>query len=194
MSEAKASASTTNDEQNEKEQLAVNRQEFLNLAWLASLGFMVLEVSGVSILFAYPRFKEGEFGGIFTFGKVTDLPEIETTPVNFPKVKMWITNTDEGLMALYKVCPHLGCLYGWSDQEFKFICPCHGSQYEHDGDYISGPTPRALDYFTIRIVDEATGEVLSETSADGGPVPVPDNPNAIIQIDTGAKVLGEVHD
>ena len=135
----------------------------------------------------------GEFGGIFTYGKVGDLPDPNSTPQNFPKVKMWLTNTDDGLMALYKVCPHLGCLYGWSDQEFKFICPCHGSQYEYDGDYIQGPAPRSLDYFSIRIVDDATGEVLAETPADGGPVVIPDNPNAVIQIDTGAKVLGETH-
>jgi cytochrome b6-f complex iron-sulfur subunit len=86
----------------------------------------------------------------------------------------------------------LGCLYGWNDQEFKFICPCHGSEYEHNGDYIKGPAPRSLDRFVISIEDE-NGQVLAQTPDDGGPVPVPDHPNAIIQIDTGARILGETH-
>lgn len=187
-----APASTNQEVVEEKEKM--NRREFLNLAWLASLGFLVLEVGGVTVLFAYPRFKEGEFGGIFTFGPVSELPEEGVPPENFPNIKVWLNKTEGGLVALYKVCPHLGCLYGWSDQENIFICPCHGSQYEPDGDYILGPAPRSLDRFAISIVDGETGEVLAQTPEDGSPIPVPDNPNAVVKIDTGNKILGEVHD
>jgi cytochrome b6-f complex iron-sulfur subunit len=191
MTEAAAPAQQA--EEIQEEQMEMNRREFLNLAWLASLGFLTLSLSGVTILFSYPRFKEGEFGGIFTFGPIDDLPALDVGPDNYPKVKMWVSNTPDGLYALYKVCPHLGCLYGWNDQEFKFICPCHGSQYEKNGDYILGPAPRSLDRFVIRIEDEA-GNVLAETPADGGPVPLPSDPGAIIRVDTGSRINGETHD
>jgi len=171
----------------------INRREALNLAWLASLGFLVLNVGGVAVLFGYPRFKEGEFGGIVRVGAVADLPEVGTPPENFPKVKFWLVNAEDGVRALYKVCPHLGCLYGWSDQEFKFICPCHGSQYEYEGDYIQGPAPRSLDEFVVRVVDGETGEVLAETPEEGGPVELPDAPNAEIVVDTGKKITGQKH-
>lgn len=179
-----------------EEKVSMTRQEAINLAWLASLGFLVFEIGGVAVLFAYPRFKEGEFGGIFTFGAVADLPEQQAEPLNFPKLKMWLTHTAQGVVALYKVCPHLGCLYGWSDQDFKFICPCHGSQYEYDGDYIQGPAPRSLDRFAIQIVDSQSGEVLADNSSIGyGPIPLDGLPEtAIVQIDTGDKELGQVHD
>ncbi len=173
--------------------MTVNRQEFLNLAWLASLGFVVLQITAGTVVFAYPRLKEGEFGGIFTYGPVSGLPAADAAPQNFPKVKVWISNNPEGLFALYKVCVHLGCIYGWNDQEFKFICPCHGSQYQHNGTYIQGPAPRSLDRFVIQIVDPATGAVVAETPTDGGPLPVPDDPNLIIRVDTGKKITGEVH-
>jgi len=192
MSEVPASVDADLDLKAE-EPLKVNRQEFLNLAWLASLGFLTLSFSGITVLFSFPRFREGEFGGIFSAGPVANLPEIGSSPENFPKVKFWLSNTEEGLIALYKVCPHLGCLYAWNDQEFKFICPCHGSQYENDGDYISGPAPRSLDYFVVRIEDEE-GNLLAETPADGGPITVPDNPNAVVRIDTGDKFIGQTHD
>lgn len=193
MTEAAAPAGQAEQPPVEQSELKLNRREFLNLAWLASLGFLTLSISGVAVLFGLPRFREGEFGGVFTIGPVSELPAVDTTPGNFPKVKMWVSNTPEGIVALYKVCPHLGCLYGWNDQEFKFICPCHGSQYQHDGTYISGPAPRSLDRFVIRIEDEA-GTVLAETPEDGGPVPVPDNPNALVRVDTGSKIIGESHD
>jgi cytochrome b6-f complex iron-sulfur subunit len=176
-----------------KEDIKLNRREFLNIAWLASLGFLTVSISGLTILFSLPRFREGEFGGVFTAGSVGDLPAVDSSPANLPKVKMWLSNTPEGLMALYKVCPHLGCLYGWNDQEFKFICPCHGSQYQHNGDYISGPAPRSLDRFVIRIED-ANGNVLAETPEDGGPVPVPADTAALVRVDTGARIDGEAHD
>lgn len=170
----------------------LNRREFLNIAWLSSLGFLTLTLAGGAVIFGIPRFREGEFGGMFTVGRVGDLPGPEAAPANFPKVKLWISNTPEGVTALYKVCVHLGCIYGWSDQEFKFICPCHGSQYAQNGDYILGPAPRSLDRFVITIEDE-NGNVLAQTPEDGGPVPLPDNPNAIVRVNTGAKILGEVH-
>jgi cytochrome b6-f complex iron-sulfur subunit len=193
MSEAIATENQAADQatQEQDEKLSLNRREFLNIAWLASLGFLVAEVSGATIIFSYPIFKEGEFGGIIPFS-MSKVPELLSAPGNHPKVKIWLSNTPEGLVALYKVCPHLGCLFGWSDQEFKFICPCHGSQFEHDGDYILGPSPRSLDRFAITIVDEK-GQVLAQ-SDDGSPISIPSDPSAVVRVDTGKKTLGEVHD
>ena len=36
----------------------------------------------------------------------------------------------------------------------KFMCPCHGSQYNFDGTHIAGPAPRGLDPLPLR---EQTG-------------------------------------
>jgi cytochrome b6-f complex iron-sulfur subunit len=183
-------ADTPKEAASEKKQ--VTRREFLNIAWLASLGFLTLNLGGVTYLFSMPRFKEGEFGGLFPTGKISELPAAGSAPVNFPKVKLWLSNTPEGVMALYKVCTHLGCLYNWNSQEAKFICPCHGSQFQANGTYIQGPAPRSLDRFVIQAVDPNTGEVLAE-STDGKPLVLPDRPDAIIRVDTGKRVQGEVH-
>lgn len=37
---------------------------------------------------------------------------------------------DYGIVA---VCTHLGCVVPWSKAENKFMCPCHGSQYDQTG-------------------------------------------------------------
>lgn len=179
-------------EETTEETKPFSRREFLNFAWLVSLGFLSVNFGGMTYLFIMPRFKEGEFGGIFTIGKVSALPPVGSEPVNYPKVKLWLSNTEAGIMALYKVCPHLGCLFNWNSQEFKFICPCHGSQFEEDGDYIQGPAPRSLDRFVIQAVDPDSGEILAE-APEGMPMPLPDNPDAIIQVDTGVRITGERH-
>ncbi len=173
-----------------EEKPGINRREFLNFAWLASLGFLTVNVAGMTYLFAMPRFKEGEFGGVYTVGSVSELPPTGSAPLNIPKVKLWLSNTDNGVMALYKVCTHLGCLYNWNNQEGKFICPCHGSQFQANGTYIQGPAPRSLDRFAIQAVDPATGEILAE-ARDGEPLLLPDKTDALIQVDTGSRVKGQ---
>lgn len=170
----------------------VTRREFLNYAWLASLGIFTAQLAGVSYLFAMPRFRAGEFGGVFPLGLASDLPEVGVAPEKNSKGRFWFVRSDEGVYALYIVCTHLGCLFQWKPTENRFICPCHGSQFSRTGDYIYGPAPRSLDSFVVRVVDDA-GNVLSETSksADRFPVatPVPD-PSARVIVDTGKKIKG----
>jgi cytochrome b6-f complex iron-sulfur subunit len=170
----------------------VNRREFLNLAWLATLGFFTVNVAGMTYLFSMPRFRAGEFGGDYTVGPIADLPPTGSAPVNYPKVKMWLSNQEEGILAIYKVCTHLGCLYNWVNQENKFICPCHGSQFTAEGQYIQGPAPRSLDRFVMQVVDKS-GNVLAETPADGGPMVLPDDPEATVIVKTGERIQGKPH-
>ncbi|KAJ0966034.1 hypothetical protein J5N97_027172 [Dioscorea zingiberensis] len=42
------------------------------------------------------------------------------------------------------VCTHLGCVVPWNKAENKFICPCHGSQYNNQGKVVRGPAPLSL--------------------------------------------------
>jgi cytochrome b6-f complex iron-sulfur subunit len=42
------------------------------------------------------------------------------------------------------VCTHLGCVVPWNASENKFICPCHGSQYDATGKVVRGPAPLSL--------------------------------------------------
>jgi cytochrome b6-f complex iron-sulfur subunit len=60
-----------------------------------------------------------------------------------------------------------------------------------NGEYIQGPAPRSLDRFKVIIEDES-GNVISET-ASGEPVALPENPDAVIKVDTGTKFIGKTH-
>lgn len=42
------------------------------------------------------------------------------------------------------VCTHLGCVVPWNTSENKFMCPCHGSQYDNTGKVVRGPAPLSL--------------------------------------------------
>merc|ERR1712029_243575 len=42
------------------------------------------------------------------------------------------------------VCTHLGCVVPWNKAANKYMCPCHGSQYDNTGKVIRGPAPLSL--------------------------------------------------
>ncbi len=169
----------------------LNRREFLNLAWLASLGILLVDLGGVTFLFAMPRFREGEFGGEFTLGRAEDaLPAAGGGPVNYASGRFWLVQTtDNQVVALYKVCTHLGCLYNWVDENGIFRCPCHGSQFQLDGTYIRGPAPRSLDRFVVRVLDEQGNEVTM-TDAEGNALPLPAEDLQIV-VDTSQRIFGK---
>ena len=127
---------------------ALTRREFLYYVWGGSMALALAGSTGAVLWFAYPRFREGEFGGLIPF-KLTDLPELNVGPEAFESVKIWLINVDEGVMGIFKVCTHLGCLYKWVPTNSRFECPCHGSKFHLDGTYIEGPAPRSLDRFVV---------------------------------------------
>lgn len=176
----------------------MNRREFMFYIWGASMALTLAGSAGVVLWFAYPRFREGEFGGLFSVS-VSAVPPQGNAPAENPQGRFWLVNTDSGVLALYKVCTHLGCLYKWVPSNDRFECPCHGSKFRRDGEWIEGPAPRNLDRFVIQAVD-ANGDVVAVTPT-GDPNSVPQAGSAItlpaevveLKIDTGDRVDGAQH-
>jgi len=75
-----------------------------------------------ALAFAYPRFKEGEFGARFFMGLVDDFGDGSVTWSR--EGRFSLVRLGDGFRALYQVCTHLGCLVRQMD--FGYACPCHG--------------------------------------------------------------------
>jgi cytochrome b6-f complex iron-sulfur subunit len=52
------------------------------------------------------------------------------------------------------VCTHLGCVVPWSALNNKFMCPCHGSQYDTTGAVVRGPAPLPLELAHVDVAEE----------------------------------------
>jgi len=188
----------------------ISRREFLYYIWGASIALYAAQFSGLLIWFLLPRFRVGEFGGLFVIS-VNELPAVNAHPTNVPAGRFWLVNLDTtqpndlmkkaedeteeiiGVAAIYKVCTHLGCIYTWTEANNRFECPCHGSKYRLDGRRIESPAPRALDRFRMQFLDAdknpipgTESELVNDFYA---PVLLPENA-AFISIDTGDRKMG----
>lgn len=176
----------------------ITRREFLNYIWGAAISLFLAEFGIGVYIFSRPRFREGEFGSDFDLGFLSEiLPEPDGRPGDYPLAKTWLVNVGseeaakgkgkQGLVAIYKVCTHLGCLYKFEATTDRFECPCHGSKYWLDGTKIleEGPAPRSLDRFVIELRNEA-GEVVASTPENGSEY----NDNSGIPLELPADVSG----
>jgi len=64
------------------------------------------------------------------------------------------------------VCTHLGCVVPWVRSSNKFICPCHGSQYDENGKVVRGPAPLSLALAHVEVQEAGTISVTPWTETD----------------------------
>jgi cytochrome b6-f complex iron-sulfur subunit len=72
--------------------------------------------------------------------------------------RVWLIRTAEGFYCLWARCTHLGCTPNWFDAEGRFKCPCHGSNFNPQGDVLAGPAPKPLWRCAIQVADD--GQLL----------------------------------
>lgn len=72
--------------------------------------------------------------------------------------RAWIVRTPKGFYCFWARCTHLGCTPNWFDAENRFKCPCHGSNFNRDGDVIAGPAPKPLWRCALKVADD--GELV----------------------------------
>jgi cytochrome b6-f complex iron-sulfur subunit len=135
----------------------VTRREFLWYAWASSLALFMVGSGGATLAYMYPRFKAGEFGGVFDMGPADSYEEGQVA--HNREGKFFLIRLGDDFKALFQVCTHLGCLV--RDTEDGYSCPCHGSKFAENGRLIASPAPRDMDEFGVTISEE--GHVLVDT-------------------------------
>ncbi len=165
------------------ETLGVTRRQVLNRGIFTAFALTLTAFGGASLAFLWPTLSGG-FGAKIKAGKKEDiLKQIEDKKEPFylasgrfyinpypvsdvPKAKKITAYSavmdgyQEGMVALYQKCVHLGCRVPWCKTSQWFECPCHGSQYNRVGEKKGGPAPRGLDRFAISVDG---GQVVVDT-------------------------------
>jgi Rieske Fe-S protein len=49
------------------------------------------------------------------------------------------------------ICTHLSCRVRWVAERGQFFCPCHNGVFDKEGLVVSGPPPRPLDRYEVKV-------------------------------------------
>lgn len=128
------------------------------IGFFGLLALLVSESVLVVMRFLKPLNKGG-FGGLVYAGKVDEFSVDSVTRI--APARSYIVRTDQGVLALWQRCTHLGCAVPWAETRGEFHCPCHGSLFNPVGEIIDGPAPRPLDTFPVVIRQD---EIWIDTS------------------------------
>ncbi len=160
------------------EEVGVTRRQFLNRSSVLLMATGLGTFNAAMIAFLWPR-PTGGFGSKIKIGSVASVDEAITssTPAEnfsyfseaqsyiqpYPTDSATLSNAEtvyggavldamrQGYVALWQVCPHLGCKVPVCGSSQWFECPCHGSKYNRVGEKKSGPAPRGMDRFPVTI-------------------------------------------
>ena len=61
-----------------------------------------------------------------------------------------VVRTDGSLSAVNPTCPHRGCTVAWQQQQQVFSCPCHGSEFDAQGQLMSEPATQSLPSYPVK--------------------------------------------
>lgn len=106
----------------------------------------------------------------FKVGSTVNVAFEDSSPLSWSGVTAqtaaWLRRTsDQQFVAFSMNCTHLGCPVRWLADANLFMCPCHGGVFYSDGQVASGPPPKSLNQYPVRVQN---GEVQILTS----PVPI----------------------
>lgn len=145
----------------------INRRNFMGLATWA-IGALIGAGLGIPAI-AYivgPVLQRTEVQDWIRLGSVAkvelDKPTLFKTRIE--RKTGWIVNEEEitvyvltedgrDFVAMSNICTHLGCRIRWVADSEQFFCPCHNGVFDKNGGIVSGPVPRPLDRFELKVED-----------------------------------------
>ena len=131
----------------------MNRRRILNivlsgglLGWLASVLYPVI---------AYlkpPKIAEAKVSEVKA-GDESQFANNSGSIVKFGRKPVILVRTEAGdFRAFSAVCTHLDCIVQYRQDTKQIWCACHNGTYDLQGRNISGPPPRPLEPYAVKIV------------------------------------------
>ena len=118
------------------------------LGWLGSVFYPIITY------LKPPKIPEANIQSL-KVGKVDAFPANSSKIVQFGRDPVIVVLDDMGnFNALGATCTHLDCIVQYRPDSKSILCACHNGIYDLKGRNISGPPPRPLQQFDVKIVNE----------------------------------------
>jgi Rieske Fe-S protein len=146
--------------------MAMNRRRFINVllggglvGWIAGVLYPVL---------AYlrpPAAPEASVQSVKA-GLASAFPANSGQIVKFGRTPVILVRTEAGdFRAFAATCTHLDCIVQYRTDLKQIFCACHNGLYDLRGRNISGPPPRPLEEYGVKVVSD---EIFITRNSDVG--------------------------
>ena len=146
----------------------VSRRDFMKLTISVIGGVIGLSWAIPAVAYLVePALKSNQGEGWIQLGSTAKIEVGVPTlfKVNIQRQTGWVTNEEElsayvltedarEFIAMSNVCTHLGCRVRWIADKQGFYCPCHNGVFAKDGTVISGPPPRPLNRYEVKVEND----------------------------------------
>jgi menaquinol-cytochrome c reductase iron-sulfur subunit len=150
------------------EEIPLSRRSFMSMV-IWAIGGIIGAVFGIPAI-AYivgPALKRDQQQDWIQLGPISKV-ELNTPTLfktTLKKQTGWIINEEEitvyiltengrDYVALSNICTHLGCRVRWIADDDEFFCPCHNAVFDKNGEVVTGPPPRPLDRYEVKIEND----------------------------------------
>jgi Rieske Fe-S protein len=135
--------------------MALSRRKFLNT--LLGVGGIGGILSVFYPIFSYlipPKTTEPRVNSVKA-GSSSEFPTNSSKIIKFGRKPVILIKTvDNQYKALSASCTHLDCIVQYKTDTKQIWCACHNGTYDLNGRNISGPPPRPLEEYDVKVVKD----------------------------------------
>ncbi len=135
--------------------MGISRKTFINsLLSIGGLGVAGSILYPIASYLIPPKIAEAKVNSI-KVGKAVEFPSDSAKIIKFGRQPVILIRTIDGeFRALSAVCTHLECIVQYRKDTKQIWCACHNGIYDLRGRNISGPPPRPLEEYIVKVIDE----------------------------------------
>jgi len=135
--------------------MALSRRKLIStILRIGATGGIISALYPVLSYLVPPKIAEASVSSIKA-GKDADFPVGTSKILKFGRKPVILFKNSNGeLKALSASCTHLDCIVQWEKSTEQIWCACHNGRYDQTGRNISGPPPRPLAPFDVKVINE----------------------------------------
>lgn len=119
-------------------------------------GGILVTLSGMlfpALAYLWPVMGRGPKVDMEEVAGVDEIPVGGSKKVILGGSALLLVRTLQEIKAFSAICTHLGCVVDWNGPKREIVCPCHAGIFDLNGRVVSGPPPRPLPSYPVRVAN-----------------------------------------
>ena len=135
--------------------MLLNRRKFLNtLLGLGGIGGILSVFYPIISFLIPPKTTEPKVNSVKA-GLNAEFPPNSSKIIKFGRTPVILIKTEDNqYKALSASCTHLDCIVQYKNDTKQIWCACHNGTYDLNGRNISGPPPRPLEVYDVKVIKD----------------------------------------